>query len=99
MAASDIINYPPSATFYVYTSALRDAFLDYQNITKALSALALNVNASTHEGKVEKSEQSLASAKKLKPDPKHGRKVHNCQSVANFAIRGTISRPPLRSFN
>lgn len=31
----------------VYTSALRDAFLDYQNIAKGLSVLALDVNAGT----------------------------------------------------
>ncbi|KAM0541466.1 hypothetical protein ACHAPJ_013230 [Fusarium lateritium] len=33
----------------VYTSALRDAFLDYQNIAKGLSVLALDVNAGTHK--------------------------------------------------
>ncbi|KAL6362825.1 hypothetical protein LRP88_04136 [Fusarium phalaenopsidis] len=31
----------------VYTSALRDAFLDYQNIAKGLAVLALDVNAGT----------------------------------------------------
>ncbi|KAJ4168665.1 hypothetical protein NW754_010588 [Fusarium falciforme] len=31
----------------VYTSALRDAFLDYQNIAKRLAVLALDVNAGT----------------------------------------------------
>lgn len=33
----------------VYTATLRDAFLDYQNISKSLSVLALNVNAGTHK--------------------------------------------------
>ncbi|KAF4334947.1 hypothetical protein FBEOM_11204 [Fusarium beomiforme] len=33
----------------VYTAALRDAFLDYQNIAKSLSVLALDVNAGTHK--------------------------------------------------
>jgi len=32
-----------------YTSALRDAFLDYQNISKNLSVLALDINAGTQK--------------------------------------------------
>ncbi|KAF5024856.1 hypothetical protein F66182_3095 [Fusarium sp. NRRL 66182] len=55
----------------VYTAALRDAFLDYQNISKSLSVLALDVNAGTHKliAQKDKVEKNFAKETLKASDP------------------------------